>query len=350
MKFVFGANRAIFGTVMAFITPMWRDDKLGKKQAQAHVYLEDWHGRGKTAILTHLSSALRADISKFVGTIDMMPKDLIGKEERDVITGTRTLMKGPLHCHVLAYDELTRTPAKSLTALLTGMEGAHVMMNTTDPNTGIIKSEPYPLYPVPGDPKGRDFFIVLATSNPIELEGTFPLSPAQQDRFTYRFKIGLPPREDEMRIESENVVNEKVEVIGDLSDLLDIAEMVDSLRLSDQARELVQRYNDNSRPYSQDIEDFGEKRKRYADSSLVEFINKYVACGCSPRRNYHLKAAAKAYAWMTGENEVVLAEHVKAIAPSVMQHVFMLQPSTLSDDVSPRKIVERILAETWIPK
>ena len=350
MKFVFGADRAIFGTVLAFITPMWRDDKLGKKPAQAHVYLEDWHGRGKTAILTHLSSALKADISKFVGTVDMMPKDLIGKEERDVISGARTLMKGPLHCHVLAYDELTRTPAKSLTALLTAMEGAHVMMNVTNQGTGVIESKPFPLYPIPNDPKGRDFFIVLATANPIELEGTFPLSPAQQDRFTYRLRIGLPTREDEMRIESENVVNEKVEIIGDLRDLLDITEMVDRLRLSDQARELAQRYQDNSRPYSQDIEDFGEKRERYAGQNLIEFINKYVACGCSPRRNYHIKAAAKAYAWMMGEDEVVRAEHVKAIAPSVMQHVFLLQTASLSDDITSKKVVERILEETWMPK
>ena len=350
MKFVFGVNQAIFMTVLAFITPMKRDDKFGKKPAQAHVYLEDLHGRGKTAILIHLSAALNADISKFVGTVDIMPKDLTGKEERDIITGARTLMKGPLHCHVLAYDELTRTPAKSLSALLTAMEGAHVMMNVTNPNTGFIESKPFPLYPVPGDPKERDFFIVLATANPIELEGTFPLSPAQQDRFTYRLNIGLPSREEEMKIRSENVVNEKVEVIGDLSDLLDIIEMVDSLKLSQQANALMQCYLDNSRPYSRDIEDFGEKRKRYADSDLVDFINKYVASGCSPRRNYHLEAAAKAFAWFHGEEEFVYTKHLKAIVPSTMRHIFMLQPAALSDEITPRLIVEKILLDTPIPK
>lgn len=350
MKFVFGADRAVFMTVLAFITPMKRDDKFGKKPAQAHIYLEDMHGRGKTAILVHLSAALKAEISKFVGTVDMMPKDLIGKEERDVVTGVRTLMKGPLHCHVLAYDELTRTPAKSLTALLTAMEGAHVMMNVANKKTGFIESRPFPLYPIPGDSKGRDFFIVMATANPIELEGTFPLSPAQQDRFTYRLNIGLPPREDELRIRSENLVNEKVEIIGDLSDLSDITEMVDNLHLSKQADELIQRYLDNSRPYSQDVEDFGEKRKRYADPSLVNFINEYVASGCSPRRNLHLQAAAKAYAWIRGEEEVVRTEHVKAMVPATMQHVLLLQPKSLSDDITARKVVKRILELTQVPR
>lgn len=348
-KFVFGDRGAISTCVLAFITPMWRDDESGKKRAQAHILLQDIHGRGKTAILTHLSSALRAKVGKIEGTLDMLPKDFKGGEERDPVTGKRTLMKGPLHSHVFFFDELTRTPSKCHSALLGAMEGAHVMMNVADEKTGFIESKKYVLYPVSDDSKDRDFFIVMATANPLELEGTFPLSEAHKDRFTYRLSIGLPPMEDEMRIRSKNVANEKVEVVGSLSDILDITERVDSLRLSKQADYLIQRYLDNSRPYSRDMKDFKEPRKRHADSDLLEFVNQYVATGCSPRRNYHMEAAAKAYAWINGEDETVRAEHVKAIALSTMPHVILLQPRTLSDDITSEMVVQKIIDQTPIP-
>jgi len=350
-KFVFtnAYKKPIFWTVLALVTPMKRDDKTGKKPAQAHVLMEDLHGRGKTATLIHLSSALEAKIGQIEGKIDTMPRELIGGEEKDPLTGVRTILKGPMHSHVLSFDEITRAPAKTQTPLFGAMDGARVLMNVTNIKTGEIESKSFSLYPVPGDYKNRDFFSTIATANPIELEGTFPLSEAEKDRFTYRTSFGLPSEEDEMKIRSESFTNEHVERIGTLSDILDITEMVDQIKLKEDANILIQRLLDNSRPRSRDEEDFGGPRKRFGEPEMIEFVNKHVILGCSPRRNLHMQAAAKAYAWFTGQEEFAGVEHVQAIATVTMPHVLMLHP-TLDDTVTPALIVKRILRNTWLPE
>lgn len=349
-KFVFGIDQAIFNCVLAMMTPMLRDGDVSKEPAQAHVYLLDWFGRGKTAVLKYLSAGLKAKHGRIDGRPDMMPSDLAGREDVDRVTGIRTLLKGPLHSNVLFTDEINRTPAKGQGLLLGAMEGAEVRMNVTDLENRRIESRAFPLYPISEDIDEKDlYFIVMATANPIELVGTYELSEAQKDRFTYSLRMGLPSPEDEMRIRAKNLKKKKVDIVMDLRTMLDISVMASNIELSDQADHLVQRFQMNSRPYSQDMEEYGKIMPRHAKPGLIEFVNTYVASGCSPRRNLHMEAAAKAWAFMRGENELATVDDVKAVAPLTMEHVILLHPKSLSDNVTPRKVVKRIIEETAVP-
>lgn len=348
-EFVFGVNKAIDNLVLAFITPMQRDGKFGKERAQAHVYLLDLPGRGKTAALNYLSASLEAKLGRIDGRPDMMPSDIVGREDVDRATGIRTLLKGPAHSHVLFIDEINRTPSKGQAVLLGAMEGGYVIMNVTDLEKRIIEAKSFSLYPVLDDPQRRNFFIVVATANPIEFEGTYPLSEAQKERFTYSLRMGRPSREDEKRVRARNVVGKKIKVVMDLTTLLDIQDMVEKIELSSDADELIMRYIENSIPYSQDLEESGRLRKRYATRELLEFVNRYVANGCSVRRNFHMEAAAKAWAFMRGEDRLATVDDVKAIASLTMEHVILLQPRSMGDNVTARTVVNRIVNETFVP-
>ena len=350
-KFVFGVKQAIFNCVLALVTAVARDGKFGKEYAQAHVYLLDLPGRGKTAVLKFLSVAVRAKLGRVDGRADTLPFDLIGYEHSDRITGKRTLLRGPLHSNIFFFDEINRTPPKGQSPMLGAMEGGYVIMNQTNLETGEVEAKEFPLCPISDDPEEkRTFFICLATANPIEFEGTYPLSEAQKERFTYSFRMGLPDRESEKMIRPWNVADKKIEVVMDLATLLDIQDMVKKIRLSEQASEHVMRLIENSRSQIQDIEEGGEKVKpRYATSGLIRFVNRYIASGCSPRRNYHMTAAAQAYAFMRGEDKVATIDDVKAIAPITMEHVILLQPRSEGDHISARKVVQKIIDETLLP-
>ncbi|MBI2062601.1 MAG: MoxR family ATPase [Candidatus Yanofskybacteria bacterium] len=349
-EFVFGVKKAIFNTVLALATPVARDGDFGKEYAQAHVYLLDLPGRGKTAILRYLSVAIRAKLGRVDGRADTLPSDLTGYEHVDRVTGVRTLLKGPLHSNIFFNDEINRTPPKGQSPMLGGMEGGYVIMNVSNTKTGELEAKRFSLYPISDDPnEKRMFFICLATANPIEFEGTYPLSEAQKERFTYGIRMGLPDRESEMMIRPWNVAGKKVKVVMDLATLLDIQDMVKQIRLSMAADEYVMRLIENSRPYSQDLEEWGKIRPRKATPGLVDFVNRYVVSGCSPRRNFHMVGAAQAFAFMRGEDEIATVDDVRAIASITMEHVILLQPRAEGDGVTARNVVQKIIDETFLP-
>lgn len=349
-KVVFGIPRAIFNCVLAMITPVARDGDFGKEYAQAHVYLLDLMGRGKTAVLKYLSVGVKAKLGRVDGRPDMMPSDLTGYEYVDRFTGARTLLKGPLHSNILFCDELNRTPPKGQAVMLGSMEGSYVIMYIIDPKTGRLEAKSFPLYPISDDPnETRTYFITLATGNPIEFEGTYPLSEAQKERFTYSFRMGLPDPESEMKIRPWNVMNEKIETVMDLATLLDIQGMVKQIRFARETDESVKRLILNSRPQSQDMKEWGKIIPRHATSDLVKCVNRYVASGCSPRRNYHMVGATQAWAFIRGEDKIATVDDVKAIAPITMEHVILLQPWAEGDGVSAQAIVQKIIDETEMP-
>jgi len=204
------------------------------------------------------------------------------------------------------------------------------------------------------------FFIVFATMNPIEFEGTYPLSEAQMERCTYRWGMGFPSKKEEKMIRFENVVGKKIEVVMGLDDLLDIQEMAKNIRLTDEASELIERYLQNSRTYAQDLRVFGKVQERFAPKSLTDFINQYVTSGCSPRRNFHMQGAALGHRLLrlflgddklieNMDNIVATVDDVKAIAPLTMEHVILLEPKSLGDDVTTKKVVRRIIDGTPMP-
>ncbi len=358
-KFLFGLNKAIFNAVLALVTPIAKDGPMGKEWAQAHTLVSDVPGTGKTAMFNYLAAAMKAKLGRVDGRPDLMPSDFTGREERDKFSGIRTLLKGPLFSNIFFADEVNRTPPKSQAPMLGGMEGAHVIINQTDEKNGIIEAKAFPLYPIPDDPT-RMFFIVFATMNPIEFEGTYPLSEAQLERFTYRFVMGAPSREEEMMIRFENVVGKKVEVVMSLGDLLDIQEMTKKIRLSDEANELIMRYLQNSRTHAQDEREFGKIQNRFAPRNLTDFVDQYVTSGCSRRRNFHMQGATLGYRLMrlllsdddpieSMDNVIATVDDVKAIAPLTMEHVILLEPKSLGDDVTTKKVVKRIIKETPMP-
>ncbi|OGM99474.1 MAG: hypothetical protein A3B91_04160 [Candidatus Yanofskybacteria bacterium RIFCSPHIGHO2_02_FULL_41_29] len=350
-EFLFGLRRVTREAVMALATPMVRDSSMGKEPAQAHTIISDIPGTGKTALLGYLSGAIKAKLGRVDGRPDLMPSDFTGREERDKFTGVRTLLKGPLHSNIFFGDEMNRTPPKSQSPMLGAMEGGKVYMNQTNEKDGTIESRPFPLYPISDDPSETElFFIVFATMNPIEFEGTYPLSEAQMERFTYRLTMGFPSREEEKKIRAKNVMGKKVEIVMNLGELLDIHKMVSQIELSDDAIELRERYLENSRPFAQDERVFGRiNEKRKASMSLTNFINEYVVSGCSPRRNFHTEAAAKAHAFMRGEDKTATIDDVKAIAHITMEHVIQLDPRSIGDNIDAKKVVSKIIKETPLP-
>jgi MoxR-like ATPase len=348
-KFLFGVEKAVHNCILALITPMPRDGKRGKEYAQAHVYLLDKPGRGKTALFNYLSVAVGAKLGRVDGRPDMMPSDLTGYEDIDRHTGERTLLKGPIH--IFFMDEINRTPSKGQAVLLGAMEGANVHMMVTNKELGRRESKQFPLYPISGDPNEKKmFFIVFATANTIEFEGTYPLSEAQQERFVYCFRMGLPRLKVEKKIRAKNLIGKQVEEVMDLNTLLNVHEMVEEVELSSQADEYIMRLIINSRPYSQDDEDYsGIHPKRHTNSDLVEFVDRYVVNGCSPRRNLHMEAATKACAFLRGENKTATVDDVKTIAHLTMKHVIMLHTRAFGDNVTADQVVERIVSETEAP-
>ncbi len=358
-KFLFGLEGAIFNAVLALVTPIAKDGAMGKEWAQAHTLVSDVPGTGKTAMFNYLAAAMRAKLGRVDGRPDLMPSDFTGREEKDKFSGIRTVLKGPLFSNIFLADEINRTPPKSQAPMLGAMEGGHVHLNVTNEKDGLIESKAFPLYPIADDPS-RLFFIVFATMNPIEFEGTYPLSEAQMERFTYRFVMGAPSREEEKMIRFENVVGKRVQIVMGLGDLIDIQEMVKKIRLSDEANELIMRYLQNSRTHAQDMREFGKPQKRFAQKSLMDFIDEYVISGCSRRRNFHMQGAALGYRLMrllvlndkpieNMDNIVATVDDVKAIAPLTMEHVILLQPKSQFDDVTSKIVVRRIIDGTPMP-
>jgi len=112
----------------------------------------------------------------------------------------------------------------------------------------------------------------------------------------------------------------------------------------------MMRLIENSRPFSQDMEDYGHIVKRKATSSLINFANEYILMGCSPRRNFHIEAAAKAWAWMMrGDDKVARVDDIKAIVPITTEHVILLGQRAMGDNITTRNVVEKLLNETEVP-
>ena len=360
-KVLFGADQAIFRTNLAIYTPLLRDSKKRKGWSCAHTLVKDLPGTGKTAMFNYVSDSLSAKLGRVDGRPDTLPFDLTGKEERDKFTGIRTILRGPLFSNIFFADEIDRTPPKSQAPMLGAMEGAHVILNVSHEKDGFLMPTMFPLYPISDDPdEKRMFFIVFATMNGIEFEGTYPLSEAQMDRFTYSFGMGAPSREQEMMIRFEIVVNKEVKVVMNLGQVLDIQEMVKRIKLSPQADELIMRHIENSWPPSRDMYRFKESRKRHTNPDMVKFIEEYVITGCSRRRNYHMQMAALTHRLMRlfleDDKEIksldrVVAEvdDVKAVAPLTMEHVIRLHPKAMNENISSGDVVQRIVAETVLP-
>ena len=276
--------------------------------AQGHILVEDVPGVGKTMLAKSLAASLGCQFKRIQFTPDLLPSDITGISIYNQSTASFEFRPGPVMAQVVLADEINRATPKTQSALLEAMEEWQV---SVDGNTHHLG------YP----------FIVLATQNPIEYEGTFPLPEAQLDRFLIRVSLGYPDFAEEL------AVIERQEQIHPIEMLEAVATPEDVVRLQAAAREV---YVDGLvREY---IVSLSEATRNHQD----------VALGASPRASLGMFRMARAYA-LVQNRDYVIPDDVQALAYGVMGHRIILSPAARMRRLQPREVVERLLESVPIP-
>ncbi len=284
--------------------------------SNGHVLLEGVPGLAKTLAINSLSKAIDAKFSRIQFTPDLLPADLIGtmiyspKEEKFAVK------KGPIFSNFILADEINRAPAKVQSALLEAMQERQV---TIGENTFKLE-EP---------------FLVLATQNPIEQEGTYPLPEAQLDRFMLKIHIGYPTKEDEKLILRRNMGNEKINI----NPVIKPEEIIAARKLT---REVY--LDEKIENYITDI----VFATRYPDEYKLPKLKNMISFGASPRASINLALAAKAYAFIKRRGYVI-PEDVRAICLDVMRHRVGLTYEAEAENITSEEIINEILNHVEIP-
>lgn len=284
--------------------------------ANGHVLLEGVPGLAKTLAIKTLATAVNANFSRIQFTPDLLPADLIGTQiysQKDENFITR---KGPIFANFVLADEINRAPAKVQSALLEAMQERQV----------TIGEETYRL---------QDPFLVLATQNPIEQEGTYPLPEAQVDRFMLKLVIGYPQKEEEKLIIRQNVGNQ-YPVINKVVDTQDIVK----------ARELTREVyvDEKIENYITDI----VFATRFPEQYKLEKYRSMISFGASPRASINLALASKAYAFIKRRGYVI-PEDVRAVCFDVMRHRIGLSYEAEAENVTTENILNEILNTVEVP-
>ncbi len=290
------------------------DELLITLFAGSHALIVGVPGLAKTLLVQTVAEIFDLEFKRIQFTPDLMPSDIIGTDviEEDPETSRRkfTFIKGPVFAQIVLADEINRTPPKTQAALLEAMQERKVTVAGTD----------YPLGPP---------FFVLATQNPIEQEGTYPLPEAQLDRFMFNIFIDYPDAREEKQIIKTTTMpssNGKVKKIED-ADFGWIAQTVRSVPVSDHIIDYTSRLVRATRPNSEDAPDF---------------IKEWIGWGAGPRAGQYLILGAKARAAMRGDPNVS-CEDIRTVAPSVFRHRIVPNFTAESEGVSPIDIIHRLL-------
>ncbi len=280
-----------------------------------HVLLEGVPGLAKTLSVRTVAKAIQATFGRVQFTPDLLPADVVGTQIYDPKRQEFSPKKGPIFANILLADEINRAPAKVQSALLEAMEERQV----------TIGDETYAL-PSP--------FLVLATQNPIEQEGTYPLPEAQQDRFMLHVKVGYPTREEERRI-LERASQRPVEVrpVVDLERLKRARGVVSSVHADDKVRDYILALVWATRePAAAGLADL---------APLIEM-------GASPRASIALDRAARAHAFLKGR-PAVFPDDVKALGPDVFRHRVKLSYEAEAENVTVEEVVRRVFDAVPVP-
>lgn len=285
--------------------------------AGGHCILEGVPGLAKTLLVSTLAKSLSLDFGRIQFTPDLMPADITGTDViyEDRQSGTREFkfIEGPIFTNLLLADEINRTPPKTQAALLQGMQERNISAGTKH-------------YQLP-----RPFF-VLATQNPIEQEGTYPLPEAQLDRFLMKIIVKYPTRDEERLIyktvTGDNPAEPESTLTGE--EVLELQHLVRRVPISDF---LVDYTMDLIRATRRDSED------------APEFINRWVLWGAGPRGGQSLILAAKARAALYGRSEVTV-EDLQAVAKSVLRHRIVLSYNAESEGQTADSVIEKLIEET----
>jgi len=281
-----------------------------------HVLLEGVPGLAKTLTVRTLCDAISAKFARVQFTPDLLPADLIGTVIYNQQKGEFTSKLGPIHANLVLADEINRAPAKVQSALLEAMAERQV----------TIGDRTYPL-PQP--------FIVMATQNPIEQEGTYPLPEAQVDRFMLMVKVGYPSREEERKIMDRMTIAEpvKAEAVVTPGELLDAKKVIQQIYMDDKVKDyIVDVVFATREPAKHGLKDL---------APLIEF-------GASPRASIALAMASRAHAFLRHRGYVT-PEDVKAIGPDVLRHRLVLTYEADAEEVTAEQVVKRTFEVIEVP-
>lgn len=283
--------------------------------ARGHVLLEGVPGLAKTLSVKTLSDTIAASFSRIQFTPDLLPADLTGTRIYNAKDGTFSISQGPVFANIVLADEINRAPAKVQSALLEAMQEKQV----------TIGGKTFKL---------EEPFIVLATQNPIETEGTYPLPEAQVDRFLLKTVINYPTREEEVEIIDRMAAGAeiKVSVILKPKDILEMREIADNIYVDEKIRH-----------YAADLVFATRKPAEYKLdlAHLIEY-------GCSPRASIGLIKAAKVNAFLNGEG-YVSPDDIKAAAPEVMRHRLILSYEAEAESVTSDGVIKQIIGKVKVP-
>ncbi len=282
---------------------------------KGHILIEGVPGLAKTSAVKALADTVQASFKRIQFTPDLLPADLVGTEVYRPESGDFTIKKGPLFHQIILADEINRAPSKVQSALLEAMQERQV----------TIGDETFAL---------EDPFLVLATQNPIEQEGTYPLPEAQVDRFMLKLLIDYPDKSEEkeimMRVGFDTPV--QINAVIDPSKLNEISAMINAVHMEEKLRDYIVDIVFASRK----PDDYGIK------------IAPYIQYGASPRATIFLSLAARAYAFLQGR-AYVTPQDVKIIAPNVLRHRILLTYEAEAEDITPDDIIGNIFDSVPVP-
>ncbi len=282
-----------------------------------HILIEGVPGLAKTKVVKSLANLIDARFQRIQFTPDLLPADLVGTLIYNPAEGGFSTRKGPIFANIVLADEINRAPAKVHSALLEAMEERQV----------TIGEHSYPL---------ERLFLVLATQNPIEQEGTYPLPEAQMDRFMLKVSITYPTRDDEREIMRRVARTGQPEALQPLihpDDILRVRSLVDTIYLDEKIEK-----------YILDLVFATRHPAQYGFADLARFIS----YGASPRASINLVLASRAIAFLRGRGYVV-PQDVKDMAPEVLCHRILLSYEADAEGVSVNQLIDRFLAETGVP-
>jgi MoxR-like ATPase len=284
--------------------------------ADGHILLEGVPGLAKTLLVKTMARAIQADFSRIQFTPDLLPADLVGTQMYNMKTGEFTVHQGPLFANFILADEINRAPAKVQSALLEAMQERQITIGNTTYRMD-------------------DLFLVLATQNPIEQEGTYPLPEAQVDRFMLKVIVDYPkPNEERQIIDRMTGASlNPVQPVVDPEQILHAREMVQQVYVDEKIKNYVLNLVLATR-------DPGE-------NGLSE-LRPYIAFGASPRAGICLVQAARAHAFIKGRG-FVTPDDIKDVAPDVLRHRVIVSYEAEAENVSSADIVQRILDYADVP-
>ncbi|MNS80804.1 ATPase RavA [compost metagenome] len=285
--------------------------------ANGHILLEGVPGLAKTLAIKSLASAIDAHFSRIQFTPDLLPADVIGTMIYNPREHTFEVRRGPIFANFVLADEINRAPAKVQSALLEAMQEKQVTIGDTTHKL----AEP---------------FLVLATQNPIEQEGTYALPEAQVDRFLLKVVIGYPEKEDERLIIRQNIEPQgknKINAVVTAQEILEARELVREVYMDEKIEQ-----------YIIDI----VFATRYPKDYNLQKLQPYIAFGCSPRASISLAIAAKAYAFIRRRGYVI-PEDIRAVCYDVLRHRIGITYEAEAENITSVHIIDEILNAVEVP-